>query len=517
MTPARQTVATTPSVSAAPAAAASGPRVLQVGAEVFPLVKTGGLADVLGALPQALARQGIDVRLLLPGLPAIAAAVLQQRLVCEIGPCFGAARVSLKLGLMPGSEVPVYLIDAPYLYGRPGNPYLDPAGGEWADNLQRFALLGWVAAHLASGELDSGWTPQVVHAHDWHAAMACAYIAANPAQRTATVFTVHNLAYQGLFASADFNLLGLPARFMASSGLEYHQQLSFMKAGLKFADRVTTVSPTYAREITTPEFGFGLDGVIRGRGADVSGVLNGVDREVWNPETDSFLSARYAPAKLSHKAKCKHALQTELGLTRRSAAPLFGVVSRLTSQKGLDLLLAALPSLLKHGGQLALQGTGDADLEADFLAAAQAHPGQVAVRIGYDEAFAHRLIAGADAIVVPSRFEPCGLTQLYGLRYGTLPVVRRVGGLADTVVDASPENLQTDRATGFVFEAATAAALGEAITRAIDLHNQRPQWDAMMLRAMRQDFSWDSAAAQYRALYDGLLDGLLRSQSHGPR
>jgi starch synthase len=405
---------------------------------------------------------------------------------------------------MPYSKVPVYVIDAPYLYRRGGSPYQDDGGGEWADNAQRFALLGWVGAHLASGELDPEWTPEVLHAHDWHAAMSCAYTAAHPVRSTATVFTVHNLAYQGLFPSGDFALLGLPARFMASSGLEYHNQVSFMKAGLKFGHRVTTVSPTYAREIATHEFGFGLDGVIRGRGADVSGVLNGVDGAVWDPATDAGLAARYSADELAGKQRCKQALQTELGLNPRASATLFGVVSRLTSQKGLDLVLGALPSLVRRGAQLAVQGTGDPALEAAFVAAARAHTGEVGVRVGYDEALAHRLIAGADAILVPSRFEPCGLTQLYGLRYGSLPVVRRVGGLADTVVDASEDAVAADRATGFVFDGATPPALDSAIQRAVTAYSQPERWQRLMLRAMAQDYSWAGSAQKYIALYADL-------------
>jgi starch synthase len=474
---------------------------LHVAAEIFPLVKTGGLADVLGALPQALIGQGADVRLLLPGLPAIADAVLHQKVVCELGPLFGAARVVVRLGQMPYSKVPAYVIDAPLLYRRPGSPYQADDGSEWPDNAQRFALLGWVGAQLAGGALDAGWQPEVLHAHDWHAAMACAYLAAHPPAGPATVFTVHNLAYQGLFPSGDFGLLGLASHFMSSAGLEYHQQLSFMKAGLKFADRVTTVSPTYAREIATPEFGFGLDGVIRGRGDDVSGVLNGVDGTVWNPATDTGIAARYSAAELDGKARCKEALQREVGLAVQAEAPVFGVVSRLTSQKGLDLVLGALPGLVERGGQLALQGAGEPALEAAFLAVAKANPGRIAVRIGYDEAFAHRLIAGADAILVPSRFEPCGLTQLYGLRYGTVPVVRRVGGLADTVVDSD-----ADGATGFAFDASTPAALEAAVQRAITCHAVPDRWRALMRAGMAQDFSWEGAAKTYLALYRALLD-----------
>ncbi len=476
-------------------------RVLQVGAEVFPLLKTGGLADVLGGLPQALVAQGDDVRLLLPGLPAIADGVLEQRTVGEIGAAFGAARITLRRGRMPGSGVAAYVIDAPYLYRRGGGPYQMESGAEWPDNVQRFALLGWVAAHLASGELDADWTPQVVHAHDWHAALACAYVAAHPAQRVGTVFTVHNLAYQGLFAGADFPLLGLPARFMAAAGLEYYGQLSFMKAGLVYAQRVTTVSPGYAREIATPEFGEGLDGVVRSRGSDVSGVLNGVDRAIWDPARDTGIASRYAAGALDGKARCKRALQSDAGLATRPEALLLGVVSRLTGQKGLDFLLGALPTLLERGAQLVLQGEGDASLESAFTAVAAANPAAVAVRIGYDEAFAHRLVAGADALLVPSRFEPCGLTQLYGLRYGSLPVVRRVGGLADTVVDATDDAVRADRATGFVFEQATAPALAAAITRVADAFRQPARWQQLMRRAMAEDFSWDAAAAHYRALY----------------
>ena len=481
-------------------------RVLQVAAEVFPLVKTGGLADVVGALPQALIAAGADVRLVLPGFAAIADAVLHQKTILSLGPLFGAARISVRLGQLPYSQVPVYVIDAPYLYRRGGGPYQADDGSEWPDNLQRFALLGWVAAHLAAGEIDEAWTPEVLHAHDWHAAMACAYVAAHPPTRAATMFTVHNLAYQGLFAQRDFHLLGLPSGLMDSQGLEFHGQLSFMKAGLKFADRITTVSPTYAREIAHAEVGFGLDGVIRGRAADVSGILNGVDGEVWDPETDTSLPARYTRDDLAGKALCKEALQRRLGLTLDARAPLFGVVSRLTSQKGLDLVLAALPSLLARGGQLVVLGSGDLALEAAFTVVAAAHPRRVAVRIGYDESAAHLIIAGCDVMLVPSRFEPCGLTQLYGLRYGTLPLVRRVGGLADTVVDADAAALAEDRATGFAFGAATQLELEAAIARATQLFAQPEPWRQAMRRAMAQDFSWAGSARQYLAQYREMRD-----------
>jgi starch synthase len=476
-------------------------KVLHVAAEVFPLVKTGGLADVVAALPVALAEQGADVRLLLPGLPAVLEGVDGARLVVDVGACFGALRVRLLLARMPGSRLPVYVVDAPYLYRRSGSPYQDRDGDGWPDNLQRFALLGWVAAHLAAADADPHWSADVVHAHDWHAAMACAYIADHAPGSSGSVFTVHNLAFQGLFPLHDWPLLGLASRLMSPAGLEFHGQLSFMKAGLKFADRVTTVSPSYAREIATPDFGCGLDGVIRGRGEHVSGILNGIDADLWNPATDPAIATRYDAERMAGKHVCRRALQAELGLADDDEALLLTVVSRLTAQKGLDLVLATLPELLREGVQVVVQGTGEPALEAAFRMAQQAHPGRVHVHIGYDEARAHRLIAGADVIAVPSRFEPCGLTQMYGLRYGTLPVVRRVGGLADTVVDADDEALAADHATGFTFDAAAPEAYARVVRRAMHLRREPALWGAVVARAMAQNLSWDGPARQYLALY----------------
>ena len=474
-------------------------KVLHVAAEVFPLVKTGGLADVVAALPVALAEQGADVRLVLPGLPAVLESVQGARTVMDIGACFGAVRVKLLRARMPGTQMPVYVIDAPYLYRRGGSPYQDSTGEEWPDNLQRFALLGWVAAHLAADDADGTWVPDILHAHDWHAAMACAYVTEHLPTRAGTVFTVHNLAFQGLFPMHDWATLGLASRLMSPAGLEYHGQLSFMKAGLMFADRVTTVSPTYAREIATHEFGCGLDGVIRGRGDAVTGIINGIDEAVWSPALDPAIAQRYDARQLQGKKACRAALQAELGLHADDGALVLTIVSRLTAQKGLDLVLAALPDLLQMGVQLAVQGTGESALEAAFRLAQQAHPGRVHVFIGYDEARAHRLVAGADAIAVPSRFEPCGLTQLYGLSYGTLPIVRRVGGLADTVID--DQGAHDGLSTGFAFDAATPSALVRAVARAVDAHRDGDRWLRMMRRAMGQPLSWEGPARQYLSLY----------------
>lgn len=480
-------------------------RILQVGAEIFPLVKTGGLGDVIGALPQALVRQGLDVRLLLPGYPALRQPLADAQRVCTLGPAFGAASIEILLGRLPGIAVPAYIIDAPSLYERPGNPYVDSQGKEWADNALRFGLLGWVAAHLGLGDIDRNWRPQLVHGHDWHAGLAATYLALHPQPSCRSVFTVHNLAFAGLFERDLLPALLLPQDSFGLDGVEFHSEGSMLKAGLQYADAITTVSPTYAREIRTPEFGSGLEGVIVHRAAHLHGILNGVDYAIWNPATDRHLEVRFDHKRIALKAAAKAALQKQLGLAPDPAALLIGVVSRLTQQKGIDLLLQALPALLAEGAQLALLGSGDAILENGCRALAAAAPSQVAVRFAYDEPLAHRIIGCSDVIAVPSRFEPCGLTQLYALRYGTLPLVRRVGGLADTVTDANDAALAADIATGFVFDSATPAALLQAARRALALHRQPVQWHKLMKRAMAQDFSWDGAAAHYAALYRELL------------
>lgn len=481
-------------------------KVLHVASEIYPLVKTGGLADVVAALPAALARRAVDARVLLPALPGIRSGIHEPRTVAELGPCFGAARVRLLQGRLSGAGLHAWLIEAPMLYEREGNPYHAPDASEWPDNLQRFGLLGWVGAQLAAGRLDPDWAPDILHAHDWHAGMACAYLRAHAAA-TPSVFTVHNLAYQGLFPHQDAPLLGLSSRFMSSVGLEFHGQLSFMKAGLKFADRITTVSPRYAQEIALPEFGHGLDGVVRARAEAVSGILNGIDTVVWDPARDPLIAQRYDAAGLEGKSACKAALQLSAGLAPDPGAPLLLALSRLSSQKGLDLLLQALPGWLASGGQLVVQGTGDAALEQAFRSAAQAHPGRVAAFIGYDEDRAHRLVAGADLIAIPSRFEPCGLTQLYGMRYGTLPVVRRVGGLADTVTEAAPGAGTAGPGTGFVFEHDEPGELLQALQRAATAWRDPAHRIALQRAGMARDWSWEAPAAAYAALYARLVEG----------
>jgi starch synthase len=476
-------------------------RVLHVAAELYPWVKTGGLGDVMSALPPALRALGTDVRLVLPGFTEFLDALALTE-IARLRTPFAVERVRIALARLSDSPVAAYLVDHPAFYDRPGTPYQAPDGSDWPDNHRRFALLGWAAAALAQGA-DPEWRPDLLHGHDWHAGLAPAYLRAQGAA-VPSVFTVHNLAYQGFFPASLFGDLALPPGFFATDGVEFYGGLAFIKAGLFYADRLTTVSPTYAREIQTPAFGVGLDGLLRTRAGDLTGILNGVDPAVWSPENDPFLPVPYSADDddLADKADAKEALTRRFGLDEVAKdGPLFGAVTRLTPQKGLDLLLAALPGLLALGGRLVLLGSGDAGLEAGFRAAAQTYRGKVGVEIGYDEALSHLIIGGSDSILVPSRFEPCGLTQLFALRYGSPPVVRRTGGLADTVADATVASLADGIATGFAFDDETPDALLGAVRRAVALYSDRAAWRRLMRRAMTSDFSWTAAARQYQALY----------------
>ena len=476
-------------------------QVLHVCSEIFPLLKTGGLADVVGALPAAQIAEGIDTRVLLPAFPDLKKGITDTQVVASLQTFAGD--VELLYGHYDG--VGIYLIDAPGLYDRPGSPYHDESQFAYTDNYLRFALLGWIGCEMACG-LDPYWRPEVVHAHDWHAGLTCAYLAARgrPAK---SVFTVHNLAYQGLFAAKHMDEIQLPASFFNMFGLEFHNQISYLKAGLFYADHITAVSPTYAREITLPEYGYGMEDLLKQRQMEgrLTGILNGVDPAIWDPAHDLLLNARYNRDVLDAKIENKRQLQITMGLKIDDKVPVFAVVSRLTKQKGLDLVLEALPGLLEQGGQLVLLGAGDAVLQQGFLAAAAEYPGQVGVQIGYHEAFSHRIMGGADVIMVPSRFEPCGLTQLYGLKYGTLPLVRRTGGLADTVNDSSLENLADGIASGFVFEDSNAWSLLRAIRRTFVLWSRPTLWRYVQRQAMAMDFSWQVAAVAYRDLYQRLL------------
>lgn len=483
-------------------------RVLFASSEVFPLIKTGGLADVSGALPAALAAAGADVRILLPGYPEAMDKADGKRQVGPLGDPYGSGEASLVSAKLPGSGVPVWLLDCPALFDRPGGPYQNPTGHDWPDNDLRFGLLSWATARLCTDASPVKWRPQVMHANDWQTGLAPAYLHDwNPVGRPGTVFTVHNIAYQGQFAAATVARLGFPPEMYAIDGFEYYNQLSFLKAGLFYSDKLTTVSPRYAKEVQTAAYGCGIEGLLAQRAADLTGILNGADYGVWNPATDALIPHRYSPTDLDAKAKNKAALQAELGLAVDADVPLMVIVSRLNDHKGMDLVLAVLPAILKLGAQLAVVGSGDHSLEEAFTGAAAMLPRQVAVRLGYSEELAHKLMAGGDILLMPSRFEPCGLTQFYAFRYGTVPVAHATGGLADTVMDTTYDTLMTGTATGFAFEHLNAGAFQWAVERAVALFAQKPQWRKIQAACLRQDFGWEQAAGHYLDLYRKLTNG----------
>jgi starch synthase len=472
-------------------------RVLSVASELYPIVKTGGLADVAGALPKALAAEDVAVETLVPGYPAVLRALgTAATTVFTVADLFGGAARVLA-GNAAGLEL--YVLDAPHLFAREGL-YAAPGGADWPDNAFRFAALARVAARIADGALES-YRPDAVHAHDWQAALTPAYLRYGGGRKPVCVVTVHNLAFQGLFSPALLPSLGLPPEAYSVDGLEFYGRISYLKAGLQFADFITTVSPTYAAEIMTAEGGMGLDGLLRGRAAVVSGILNGIDEDVWNPATDPSLAANFDAKRLAAREANAVALRARLGLESDARTLLVGIVSRLTWQKGLDLLLAALPGLLAEGLQFALLGAGDAQLEAGFKDAARQNPGSVGCVIGYDEPLAHLIQAGSDVLLVPSRFEPCGLTQLCALRYGAVPVVTHVGGLADTVIDANEMALAAEVATGLQFAPHSLEALEAALTRANALFRIPAVWKQLQLNGMRSDVSWRRPAKAYARLY----------------
>jgi starch synthase len=473
--------------------------ILSVASEVFPLVKTGGLADVVGALPQALAAHGVHATTFVPGYPGLAEKLNKKRQVHAYADLFGA-KASILRGEAAGLDL--FVLNAPTLFDRTGGPYGDLTGADYSDNWRRFAAFSRAAADIAGGAV-KGYAPDIVHAHDWQAAMTLAYLRYDGAV-TPTVLTVHNLAFQGQFPAAIFPELGLPAAALAVDGVEYYGGVGYLKAGLQAATAITTVSPTYAQEIRTPEFGMGLDGMMNARAADLYGIVNGIDTDIWNPETDPHLTARYSARGLKARRANKAVLEERFALDH-GQGPLFCVVSRLTWQKGMDMLVATIDGLVASGGRLAVIGSGDAALEGALLAAASRHRGKVGMVVGYDEPLSHLMQGGADAILIPSRFEPCGLTQLYGLRYGCVPVVARTGGLADTVIDANEAALSAGVATGFQYQPSAAGGLYHAIIRAIATYARSAEWTTMQRQGMKADVSWTKSAARYVELYQSLI------------
>ena len=470
-------------------------RILQVASEAFGLAKTGGLADVVSGLSQALVTDGEQCRIVMPAYRGCASAA-GARPLCELGDPLGAGPTRVLSGQLPGTQVEVWLVDCPALFDRDGGPYVDAAGHDWPDNDLRFGLLSRVAAQLTMLGPTIGFEPDVVHCHDWQAGLAPAHLAWWGGRRPATVFTIHNLHFHGRFSASRLPAVGLPQAAFGVHGVELHGDASFLKAGLYYSDRLTTVSPTYALEIQTPMGGEGLHGLLSSRAPDLAGILNGIDERVWDPRHDEHIPRTYDASSLSNKRAVKAALQSEVGLAVDDGVPLLGWVGRLTGQKGVDLLLGALPALLSGGGQLVAIGSGEAPLQHALRFAAEANPGRIAFVQGYDEPLSHRIIAGADMLAVPSRFEPCGLTQMYAMRYGTIPIVRRTGGLHDTVIDA-----QAPGGTGFTFAEPTSAALDSALARALAAFTDPGGWSALQRRGMRRGFGWSQSSAAYRALY----------------
>lgn len=478
-------------------------KVLSVASEAVPLVKTGGLADVAGALPAAVAPHDVEMTTLLPGYPAVMKALVRPRALHTWDSLLGE-KARLLGGKIDGH--PLLVLDAPAYFQRDGGPYSDSEGRDWDDNWRRFAAFGRAAADIAGGVVKSRKF-DLVHAHDWQAAMALAYLRfASPdgARSLPSVMTIHNMAFQGFCGADKFAALGLPPRAWSLDGVEYHGGVGFLKAGLEAASAITTVSPTYAREIRTPEFGMGLEGLILSRGERVSGIVNGIDAGQWNPERDSALPAQFSLKSLPKRQANKRALESEFGL-EPGDGPLFVVISRLTWQKGIDVLLECIDHLVGLGGRLAVLGSGDKAMENAFHAAAMRHPGRIGVRIGYDEALSHRMQGGGDAILVPSRFEPCGLTQLYGLAYGCVPVVSRTGGLADTVIDANLAAVMGGVATGVQFNGVTYPSLVDAISRTVALYWQQDIWRGIQRAGMKTDFSWGRSGKAYADLYASLI------------
>lgn len=474
-------------------------KILFATSEVYPLIKTGGLADVAASLPRALNRLGYDIKIILPAYSSVLekAAAVGVKQVAQL--TIDNEPVVIKQTRLSGSKVVVWLVDAPEFSARDGNPYCGIDGNDWPDNHKRFTKFCKAIEIIALNQANLNWQPDIVHCNDWQTGLVPALLSIH-AQHVATVFTIHNLAYRGLFSHEAFNELNLPQAFWHHERLEFYGQFSFIKGGIAFADYVTTVSPSYAREIQKPEFGCGLDGLLRYRSESLAGILNGIDIDEWNPMSDPHITATYNRRTLGNKCKNKAALQARMGLEVNAKIPLLGFIGRLVEQKGIELILSQIQRLLAGNYQLVILGSGAAHYEQALVTAAQQHPQKIAVHIGYDEALAHQIEAGSDIFLMPSIFEPCGLNQMYSLRYGTLPIVHAVGGLRDTVFELPFDKIDS-LANGFVFHHPNGNELFAAIERAANAFQQESIWKKLQLNAMAKDFSWEQSAKHYAEIY----------------
>jgi starch synthase len=475
-------------------------KVLSVTSEVYPLVKTGGLADVTGSLPKALADLGIETTTLIPGYPRVMQQLKSAMPLVTFENLLGE-RASLLHTRIQGLSL--FVLDAPSLYDRAGGPYVDEAGADHFDNWKRFAALSLAAAEIADGALP-GWIPDLVHTHDWQTALTSVYMRERGCL-TPVVLTIHNLAFQGQYPASLLEGLGLPPDAYSMDRLEYFGDISFLKGGLQTADAITTVSPTYAREILTPRFGMGMDGVLNERVTILRGIVNGIDLDVWDPSTDPHLPRNYDAGSLRRKRENRLVLLEKFGLDTAGNGPVFSAVSRLTWQKGFDMFAETAGEIIDRGGQVIVFGQGDRGIEQALLDTASRFPGRVAVHIGYDEPTAHLIHGGSDAIVQPSRFEPCGLTQLYALRYGCVPVVSRTGGLSETIIDANDAAMSARVATGFQFHPVTTDGLRLALRRALHAYEDPKMWARLQNQGMKAKFSWERSALQYAAVYANLV------------
>jgi starch synthase len=478
-------------------------RVLFATSEAAPLIKTGGLADVSGALPAALLKLGIDVRVLLPGYPQVLRALPPMPIVATFNGLHGFPAARLLEGSMPGG-VPLWVLDCPDLFQRDGGPYVDGGGQDWQDNPRRFGLLSKVAAILGSNDSPMTWRPDVVHCNDWQTGLTPAYLRYAPGAAR-SVMSIHNIAFQGVFPGHWTPELGLPWECYRADGAEYYGNLSFLKAGLFFCDHITTVSPTYAREIQTDALGFGMQGLLRHRSHTLTGILNGIDYHEWNPATDPHLCAAYDSRNLAGKAANKAELQRQMELEVNPEVPLFGLVSRFTYQKGVEVVLEIAPQLLDMPAQLVLLGSGDPGIQSWAQELAYRYPGKIGVRVGFDEGLSHLIEAGIDLFLMPSRFEPCGLNQMYSQCYGTPPIIHATGGLVDSVVDCTEATLTDGSATGFVMHGLSASTLLATAQRAVATYHDKASWQRLQINGMNRDFSWGQSAAAYRDIYEAVI------------
>jgi len=474
--------------------------ILYISSEAYPFIKTGGLGDVAGSLPVELLKQSQNVRLLLPAYAEVLGKLDKHKVLTET--TYYNLQVRLIETKLPGSKLTVWLVDCPAAFNRPGGPYANEHGQQWHDNALRFAIFCQLATDIALNRFALKWQTEIVHCNDWQSGLVPALLSLHPV-RPASIFTIHNLAYQGVFNRQTFEDLHLAESLWNIDGLEYYGNMSFIKAGIAYADKITTVSPNYASEIQHSKFGYGLDGLLSHRSDDLIGILNGIDNKYWNPNTDSYIKQNYNRRSLNKKLLNKTDLQCELSLEENASVPMIGMVSRLVSQKGLEIILQSLPRLLKMPLQIVILGTGETHYEMLLTEWAKEYSNQFKVIIGYDESLAHRIEAAADLYLMPSTFEPCGLNQLYSLRYGTLPVVTNVGGLADTVIDVNTQ--PGIEANGFVLNNHTASDLSDTVERAINLYENKKLWRELQINAMSCDFSWKNSAGQYTDVYEQVL------------